>query len=387
MLFIQRIEIRTIVPATHSTLRLRLAALLLGLVAFDVVAVVTAYVLVHIAYGLLPMFGLPVGASFWTQGFHLVSLRPAVLAGTPLVLAFQFVFGYRVTLREATDGPDLPEASEPETTRERFTAIKHERTATQLRERVTRLAQTVDMSTPDVRVIDSTTPNSYAASRPGERTLFVTTALVDQLDGDELDAVLAHELAHLKNGDSFVMTAAAFLPIVSARATRWLRTTLETSVYTHWFFDGETSRNAISAAYFYLPLVAFAFLAMPFTAALYLASTACYRLLSRVREYAADAGGAAICGSPAALASALETVTDDRRPDADIRTAETGVRELCVVPYTITDETPDPPAGRAERIAHRWHTVTEQILPGSHPDVDDRIAALRGRQSDLDQRS
>jgi len=373
------------VPSPHS--KLRLSALLLGLVAFDVLAVVTAYVLAHVAYGLLPMFGLPTGASVWTQGFHLIPLWPVVLAGTPLVLALQFLFGYRVTLREATGGPDLPEMSEPETTRERFTAIKQERTATQLRKRVGRLAQTAAMTTPDVTIIDSPTPNSYAASRPGERTLFVTTALVDQLHDDELDAVLAHELAHLKNGDSFVMTAAAFLPIVSARAIRSLRTTLETSVFTHWLFDGETSRNAVGGAYFYLPLIAFALIAIPFMAALYLASTACYRLLSRVREYAADAGGAAICGSPAALASALETLTDGRRPNTDIRTAETGVRELCVVPYAIADEESAPPAGRADRIAHRWRTLTEQILPGSHPDIDDRIAALQERQSNLDERS
>jgi len=373
------------VPATHSTLRLRLSVLLLGLVAFDALAVVTAYVLAHVAYGLLPMFGLPVGASVWTQGFHLVPLGPVVLAGTPLVLALQFLFGYRVTLRAATGGPDMPEASEPETTRERFTAIKHERTATQLRKRVARLAQTADMTTPDVTVVDSATPNSYAASRLGERTLFVTTALVDQLTDDELEAVLAHELAHLKNGDSFVMTAAAFLPIVSARATWRLRTTLETSVFTHRFLDGEISRNAVGAAYFHLPLVAFALAAIPFTAALYLASTTCYRLLSRVREYAADAGGVAICGSPAALASALETLTEDQRPATDIRTAETGVRELCVVPYAIADGTPDPPEGRAERLAHRWRSVSERLLPGSHPDVERRIAALAERQSAREQ--
>ncbi|KOX92064.1 M48 family metallopeptidase [Haloarcula rubripromontorii] len=372
-------------PSTHSTRRLRLAALLLVLVAFDALAVLTAYVLAHVAYGLLPMFGLPVGASVWTQGFHLVPLGPVVLAGTPLVLALQFLFGYRVTLRAATGGPDLPEASEPETTRERFTAIKHERTATQLRKRVARLAQTADMTTPDVTVVDSATPNSYAASRLGERTLFVTTALVDQLADDELDAVLAHELAHLKNGDSFVMTAAAFLPIVSARATRRLRTTLETSVFTHRFLDGEISKNAVGAAYFHLPLVAFALAAIPFTAALYLASTTCYRLLSRVREYAADAGGVAICGSPAALASALETLTEDQRPATDIRTAETGVRELCVVPYAIADGTPDPPEGRAERLAHRWRSVSERLLPGSHPDVERRIAALAERQSAREQ--
>ncbi|WP_336337320.1 M48 family metallopeptidase [Haloarcula brevis] len=371
-------------PSTNSTRRLRLGALLLVLVAFDALAVVTAYVLAHVAYGLLPTVGLPVGASVWTRGFHLVPLGPVVLAGTPLVLALQFVFGYRVTLREAAGGPDLPEASEPETTRERFVAIKRERLGARLSDRVRRLARTADMPAPDVRVIDSATPNSYAASRPGERTLFVTTALVDRLEDAELDAVLAHELAHLKNGDSFVMTAAAFLPIVSARATRSLRTTLETSVVTHRFLDGDTSRNAVGAAYFHFPLVAFALLALPLVAALYLASTACYRLLSRVREYAADAGGAVICGSPAALASALETVTGDRRPDTDIRTAGTGVRELCVVPDAIASEPPDPPEGRAERIARRWHAVTERALPDSHPAVDDRVAALRERQSALD---
>ncbi|SDX10085.1 heat shock protein HtpX [Haloarcula vallismortis] len=372
-------------PATNSNPRLRLTFLLLGLIAFDALAVAMVYVLAHVAYGLLPMFGLPVGASVWTRGFHLVPLGPVVLAGTPFVLALQFLFGYRVTLRETTGGPALPEAAEPETSRERFASIKRERLATRLRERVGRLARAADMPTPDVRVIDSATPNSYAASRPGEQTLFVTTALVDRLDDAELDAVLAHELAHLKNGDSFVMTAAAFLPIVSARAMRRLRTTLETSVVTYRFLDGEISSNAVGAAYFHLPLVAFALVALPLTAALYLASTACYRLLSRIREYAADAGGVAICGSPAALVSALEALTENLRPTADIRAAGTGVRELCVVPYAIADGTSDPPEGRAERLAHRWQSLSERLLPRSHPPVESRIAALAERQSALDQ--
>ena len=245
-------------------------------------------------------------------------------------------------------------------------------------------AAAANMTPPDVTVLASETPNSFVASRPGERTLFATTALVERLDGDELDAVLAHELAHLKNGDAFVMTAAAFLPTVSARFLGAVGRAVRGSVLLQWFFDEDdddstwAGNGQVSIAVFL-----FAVVAMPVAAALYLASTACYRLLSRVREYAADAGGVAICGAPAALAGALETLTEDRRPETDIRTAETGVRELCVVPNAI-EPTEDAPSNRGDRLARRWRVGSERVLPGSHPAVEDRVDALRERQASLD---
>ena len=373
--------------STTWSLRARLVALVVVLVAFDAVAVAAAYVLGHVALGLLPLVGYDTGTLFWTMGFDIVPPWPVVLVGTPLVLAVQSLYGYRMTLRNAgTTGTESP-ASDPESVDAMQAKIRRSETADQLRERVARLAQTADMASPDVTVIDSETPNSYVASRPGEQTLFVTTALVDQLDDAELDAVIAHELAHLKNGDAFVMTAAAFLPTVSALFTRTLGKTLQYSMFFHWFLGGDDRDETwVAGGNIHLVMLLFAVIAIPVTATLYLASTACYRLLSRIREYAADAGGVAICGSPAALASALETLTDDQRPDTDIRTAETGVRELCVVPHAIEADEQAPPEGRAERLAHRWRTVTERLLPGSHPAVDDRVAALADRQSALDQR-
>ena len=377
----------TPLPSTTWSLRARLIALVVVLVAFDAVAVAVAYVLGHIAFGLLPLVGYDTGTLFWTMGFDIVPLWPVVLVGTPLVLAVQSIYGYRVTLRDSGTTATESSASAPESVGAMRAKVRRSEAADRLRERVARLAQTADMATPDVTVIDSETPNSYVASRPGEQTLFVTTALVDHLDDAELDAVIAHELAHLKNGDAFVMTAAAFLPTVSALVTRTLGRTLQYSVFCHWFLGGDDRDGTwVAGGNIHLVMLLFAVIAIPVTATLYLASTACYRLLSRIREYAADAGGVAICGSPAALASALETLTDDQRPDTDIRTAETGVRELCVVPHAMTVDERTAANGRAERFAHRLRTLSEQLLPGSHPDVDDRIAALQERQSAFDQR-
>ncbi|KAA9406773.1 protease [Haloarcula sp. CBA1131] len=374
-------------PSTTWSLRARLLALVVVLVAFDAVAVAVAYVLGHVAFGLLPLVGYDTGTLFWTMGFDIVPLWPVVLVGTPLVLAVQSIYGYRMTLRDSGTTATESRASNPESVDAMRAKIRRSETADHLRERVARLAQTADMATPDVTVIDSETPNSYVASRPGEQTLVVTTALVDQLDDAELDAVIAHELAHLKNGDAFVMTAAAFLPTVSALFTRTLGKTLQYSMFFHWFLGGDDEDGTwVAGGNIHLVMLLFAVIAIPVTATLYLASTACYRLLSRIREYAADAGGVAICGSPAALASALETLTDDQRPTTDIRTAETGVRELCVIPHAIASDEQTPPEGRAERLAHRWRSVSERLLPGSHPDVADRIAALEDHQSALDRR-
>ncbi|WP_434530957.1 M48 family metallopeptidase [Haloarcula sp. NS06] len=372
--------------STTWSLRARLIALIVVLVAFDAVAVGVAYVLGHVAVGLLPLVGYDTGTLFWTMGFDIVPLWPVVLVGTPLVLAVQSIYGYRMTLRDAGTSATESRASDPESVHEMRAKIRRSETADRIEERVARLAQTANMATPDVTVIDSETPNSYVASRPGEQTLFVTTALVDRLDDRELDAVIAHELAHLKNGDAFVMTAAAFLPTVSALFTRTLGKTVQYSGLCHWFLGGDDRDGTwFAGGNIQIVMLLFAVIAIPVTATLYLASTACYRLLSRIREYAADTGGVAICGSPAALASALESLTDDQRPDTDIRTAETGVRELCVVPNAIAADERTPPEGRAERLAHRWRTVTECVLPRSHPAVDDRIDALAERQSTLDQ--
>ena len=386
---------------SSSRLHLRLFALAAILLAFDVVFVGVLYVLAHVALGLAPLVMYQYESLFWTMSFDIVPLWAALLVGTPLVLLVQSVFGYRLTLhdvRRGEVGPDKSlknilladrggsEAEEPPEP----TAVA----APSLRQRVARLAQTADIEAPELQVVDSETPNSYVASRPGERTLFVTTGLLEALSDDELDAVIAHELAHIKNGDAFVMTAAAFLPAVTERFNEGMAHALQHSMFGRFVFgkpDDDDDNSASYGGQFDMILLAFAALAMPMVAVLHVASTACYRLLSRIREYAADSGGVAINGSPAALADALETLTVDYRPETDLRTAETGVRELCVLPYAIEQSPTDGEAATDEentsvagRVAARWDDVSARVLPGSHPTPEARIAALREKQAEIE---
>jgi len=408
--------------ATPSTLRLRarLVALVALLVAFDVAFVAAVYVLAHVAAGLAPIFAYEFDALFWSLSFDYVPLLPVLAVGTPLVLVVQSVFGYRMAVLDVgTDAGhriDSPDPDSGETFNADALALAAERG---LEERVARLSQVADVTPPAVRVIESPTPNSFVASRPGERTLFVTTGLLERLDGDRLDAVLGHELAHLQNGDSFVMTAAAFLPTVTARFNDRLVGLLRRSGLAGWLFaDEDDEDDSGGFAQFEFGLIAFALVALPVVGTIRLASTACYRLLSRVREFGADAGGVALAGSPAALADALETLTGDTRPDADLRTSPsaTGVRELCVLPYAIdgtsedaaapsdtseeaaaTDDSGETAAATddgddenatdhayGERALGRWTALRARTLPGSHPDTDARVAALRERQAEIE---
>lgn len=357
-------------PSTQRR-HLRLLTLLAVLVAFDAVAAVAAYVLAHVfvATIMLTQFNPEMAASI--LDFGLIPLELFVAVATPVILVAQSVFGYRSTFRDvetidASAAEDIDDS--PITT---------------LRARVSKLAHTVGMSPPAVELVDAPTPNSFVASRPGEQTLFVTTGLLAELDGDELDAVLAHELAHLDNGDAFIMTAAAFVPTMTTKFCRSFTNEMEDD----WLAarlrgrDIEWSLRDLCMAYNHIRTLLFMVIALPITALLYLASTACYRLLSRIREDAADAGAVAICGSPAALASALETLTEDRRPETDLRTGQTGIRELCILPYPVTTETEDDAdPDRFDRIATRWNRFCERVLPSSHPEPDERIAALRDRQ-------
>jgi heat shock protein HtpX len=154
-------------------------------------------------------------------------------------------------------------------------------------------------------------------------------------------------------------------------------------VILNWLWDLDADEGA-NLGNLELPVLLFAPIALPILGAIFLASTACYRLLSRIREYAADAGGVAICGSPAALASALETLTGDPRPETDVRRADTGVRELCVLPYALDEADTIPADDRLGWLRRRASAASDRLLPGSHPDPETRIATLRDRQANLE---
>ncbi|MGQ4556491.1 zinc metalloprotease HtpX [Halobellus sp. GM3] len=166
---------------------------------------------------------------------------------------------------------------------------------------VSRLSQQADLPKPTVAVADSRVPNAFAAGRSQKKaTVCVTTGLLGTLDRNELEGVIAHELAHVKNRDVMVMTIASFLSTVAFMIVRM----------GFWFGGG---RNRQGGGGFLVAIVA--------SLVVWVVSFFLIRALSRYREFAADRGGALITGNPSALASALLTIDGrmDRVPKEDLR--------------------------------------------------------------------
>jgi heat shock protein HtpX len=170
-----------------------------------------------------------------------------------------------------------------------------------LHAKVERLSQQADLPKPKVAVADMRVPNAFATGRSRESSaVCVTTGLLNTLNDEELEGVLAHELAHVKNRDVMVMTIASFLSTLAFIVVRW-----------GWLFGGG-GRNQNQAPVYVAILVSLV---------VWVVSFLLIRALSRYREYAADRGGALITGNPAALASALMKIegTMDRVPEEDLR--------------------------------------------------------------------
>lgn len=150
---------------------------------------------------------------------------------------------------------------------------------------VRRLSQQARLPMPKVYIIPNDTPNAFATGRdPQHAAVAVTSGIMRILNQDELEGVISHELAHVKHRDILIGSVAATL----AGAINML-------YYIGFFFGGSSEdRN-------------------PFTGILMLILAPIAAMLiqmgiSRSREYAADRGGAEICGKPLALASALENL-------------------------------------------------------------------------------
>ncbi|WP_053947109.1 zinc metalloprotease HtpX [Halolamina sediminis] len=166
---------------------------------------------------------------------------------------------------------------------------------------IERLCQQADLPKPTVAVADTEIPNAFAAGRSKKSaTVCVTRGLLRTLDDEELEGVLAHELAHVKNRDVMVMTIASFLSTLAFMVVRF-----------GFLFGGGGDREGGA------PVL----VAVVASFAVWVLSFLLIRLLSRYREFAADRGGAAITGKPSALASALMTIDGsmDRVPDEDLR--------------------------------------------------------------------
>ena len=184
------------------------------------------------------------------------------------------------------------------------------RQAPELHGIVDRVCALADMPKPRVAIAQSPMPNAFATGRNADKAvLCVTTSLMDKLNNEELEGVIAHELSHVAHKDVQVMTIASFLAIVAALLVR-------ISFYGELFGGGRRSNDQNS-----FPILV---IIMLVSIVVYAISFLLIRLLSRYRELAADRSGALLTGQPSALKSALIKVSGDiaKIPTRDLRTAE-----------------------------------------------------------------
>jgi heat shock protein HtpX len=156
--------------------------------------------------------------------------------------------------------------------------------APELVEMVDRLRQKAGLPMPRVYVIPSDQPNAFATGRnPANSAVAVTNGIVRLLTKEELEGVIAHELAHIQNRDILTGSIAA---TIAAAITMLARFAL-------FFGGGDRDRGSAFSAILMMILAP-------------LAAMLIQMAISRSREFAADRDGALICGNPRALATALQ---------------------------------------------------------------------------------
>jgi heat shock protein HtpX len=189
--------------------------------------------------------------------------------------------------------------------------------APELHGMIDRLCALADMPKPRVGISDMAISNAFATGRSPDRAVVcVTTGILQALDAEELEAVLAHELSHVAHRDVLVMTVASSAGIAAGLLMR----------FAQFGGMGGRSRSNNNGA---LPAV---LVALVVSLVVYAVSFLLLRLLSRYRELAADRAGAYLTLKPSALASALQKISGEAAatPTRDLRA--NAASALCIVP-------------------------------------------------------
>jgi heat shock protein HtpX len=205
---------------------------------------------------------------------------------------------------------------------------------------------------PKVYVIPDPDPNAFATgSGPDRASIAVTAGLLDRLNREELQGVVAHEMAHVRNYDIRVMTVVAALVGSVLLLSDWGRRGLA--------WGGGRRRSSRSRDSGGLGLVFF----VVWIASILLAPLVGQLVamaVSRQREYLADASGSEMTRNPLALASALQKIESAVEATRSIKS---GVAHLCIA---------DPRARAVNEREGSWAN-----LFGTHPPIARRIALLR----------
>jgi heat shock protein HtpX len=221
-----------------------------------------------------------------------------------------------------------------------------------LHEIIDRICALANMPKPRVAISPVAMPNAFATGRSSKvAVVCVTEGLLQKLDPQELEGVLAHEMSHVAHKDVAVMTIASFLGIIAALLVRF-------AFYSELFGGGGRGRGGNNNNQNALPIM---LIVMLVGVVVYAVSFLLIRLLSRYRELSADRSGALLTGRPSALASALVKVTGDmaRIPTRDLRQAE---------PLNAFYFTP--------ALSPKKGQMALSNLFSTHPSLDKRLAQL-----------
>lgn len=206
---------------------------------------------------------------------------------------------------------------------------------------VENLAITAGVPMPKVYVIADAAPNAFACGRdPAHASIAVTTGIVEQLENEELEGVIAHELSHVKNYDIRLMTVVVVLVGIISILAQWF--------FRFRFIGGRDNDDNRGAG----PVIAIIGLAMIIVSPVI--AQLIQLAISRKREFLADASGALLTRYPEGLARALQKISAYTAP---MKSANSGTAHLFI----------SNPFGRRNISA----------LFSTHPPVEERVRALR----------
>jgi heat shock protein HtpX len=207
---------------------------------------------------------------------------------------------------------------------------------------IERLCIQADLPKPRVAVADTDVPNAFAMGRSKKSAIVcATTGIMRTLEPHELEAVMAHELAHVKNRDVLIMTMASFFASVASMISQFA-----------FFMGGDDDDSPVGLVVFLVSFV------------VYIVSFFLMLALSRYREFVADRGAAVITGRPSALSSALMKLSSamERVPTQDLRAAGQ-MNAFFIVPTSVKSAV--------------------QTIFSTHPPMEKRIERLQRLENQL----
>lgn len=202
---------------------------------------------------------------------------------------------------------------------------------------------------PKVYIIEDSAPNAFATGRdPKHASIAFTTGILEKLNKLELEGVAAHELSHVGNFDTRLMTIVSILVGTVALLADWyFRAT--------WFGAGSRDDDRSSSRGIFIIIAVIMAIIAPIIA------TLIQLAISRKREFMADASGALITRNPDSLADALLKISGDREP---LEAANRATAHLYII---------NPFKGKAAAAGFAK-------LFNTHPPIEERIKALRAMQ-------